>query len=268
MTKKTDITSRAGFFTSSQIWQLMTNGRREMTEKELIEYKKNNPKGKAKTILDGIGAGGLTYIDIKRREKKLGRQIHQEKSFKSAAWGTMMQHRVLNLLLSSEYKPVSDKRFEHPVLPMSGSPDFICENRIGDIKCFELDNFTFTHDIATQGYEKLKEECPDIFWQLVSNAILCEKEKSELILYVPYTEELKLIRDENEWSNFLTPEQFEDKNFKWWINSLAFMEDSELPYLIPNTHYPNLSSFIFYILESDKTALTNRVIMAMKGEAE
>src|SRR3990167_11334812 len=102
MTQETNIQSRAGKFTSSSIWQLMTNDR----------------KG------TGIGARGLTYIDIKRREKKMGRQMQQEKSFKSAAWGTMMQNRVLNLLLSSEYKPVSDKRFEHDTLPMSGSPDF------------------------------------------------------------------------------------------------------------------------------------------------
>ena len=243
MTQKTNISSRAGKFTSSGIWQLMTNDR----------------KG------TGIGATGLTYIDVKRREKKLGRQIHQEKSFKSAAWGTMMQHRVLNFLITStEYKPVSDKRFEHPVLPLSGSPDFICEDRIGDIKCFELDNFTFTYDMATAGYEKLKEECPDIFWQLVSNCVLCEKNIAELILYVPYKDELKLIRDEDEWSKFLSHEQFEDKNFKWWINSLTFMEDDELPYLLPGHHYPTLSHFTFNILESDKLALTNRIIMANK----
>src|SRR3990172_6440358 len=175
MTQKTNITSRAGLFTSSGIWQLMTNDRKNT----------------------GIGSRGLTYIDIKRREKKLGRQMNQEKSFKSAAWGTMMQHRVLNFLITStEYKPISEKRFEHPTLPMSGSPDFICEDRIGDVKCFELDNFTFTHDMATLGYEKLKEECPDIFWQLISNAILCDKKKAELVLYVPYKDELKLIRDE------------------------------------------------------------------------
>jgi len=73
--------------------------------------------------------------------------------------------------------------------------------------------------MATEGYEKLKEECPDIFWQLVSNAILCDKKKAELMLYVPYKDELKLIRDENEWSKFLAPEQFEDKNFKWFLST-------------------------------------------------
>ena len=240
---KTNITSRAGNFTSSSIHKLMKS------DKSGLKF----------------GAPALTYIDIKKREVKLGRQMEQQKSFRSSAWGTMMQYRVLNFLITStEYKPVSDKRFEHPVLPLSGSPDFICEDRIGDVKCFELDNFTFTHDMASLGYESLKKECPDIFWQLVSNAILCEKTKAELILYVPYKNEIPLIRDEDEWSNFLTPEQFEDKNFKWWINSLSFMDDDELPYLLPMHHYPNLSTFQFDIPESDRLALTNRIIMANK----
>ena len=242
MTNKTNITSRAGMFTSSSIYKLMSNDR----------------KG------TGIGSTGLTYIDQKKREAKLGRQLQQEKSFRSAAWGTMLQHRVLNVLLNTSYIPVSDKREQHDFLKWNGSADFKTENSIGDIKCFELDNFTSTHDAATKGYETLKKECPDIFWQLISNAILYKKEKIKLILYVPYKEELSIIRDESEWQKILTQEQFENKHFQSWLQSLSYMEDDELPYLVKGNHYKNLTSFQFDIHESDRIALTNRVILATK----
>jgi len=237
----TTITSRAGCFTSSNIYKLMTDDK----------------KG-------GIGKPGLTYIETKRREILLGRQMEQQKSFRSAAWGTMLQHRVLNLMLGMEYKPMSDKRFVHAELPWNGSPDFVAGDRAGDVKCFELDNFTYTHDAASAGLDKFKEDCPEIYWQLVSNAVLYKVTMVELVLYVPYKDELSVIRSEEEWSKILTPDQFDNKDFKWWINSLSFMSDDELPYLIPGKHYKNLSSFIFDVPETDSLHLINRVQMAAK----
>ena len=146
----------------------------------------------------------------------------------------------------------------------TGAEDYLRSDCIGEIKCFELKNFCQTHDAATAGYESLKEECPEIFWQLVSNAILCEKKIAELTLYVPYKAELEIIRDENEWQNILPNGIFESDKFKFWLRQINFKEDNELPYLIDGTHYPNKSIFKFEIKDEDKTAIFNRVVLANK----
>ena len=227
----TTIQSRAGNFTSSQIYKLMTNDR----------------KG------TGIGSAGLTYINQKRREAKLGRQLQSEINTHAITWGKFLQHRVTNVLLDIGCKPTKDIRRIHPLISnWTGAEDYLRDDAIGEVKCFELDNFTFTHDCATAGYETLREECPDIFWQLVSNAILCDKPKAELVLYVPYQSELSAIREE--------AESIDDHRFSW----IKFASDDEMPYLIQGHHYPNLSKFTCNIPESDRLALTNRVLMAVK----
>jgi len=227
---KTNITSRAGCFTPSSAWRLMTN----------------NKKG------DGFGAQGLSYIAEKKHELKLGRQISIEKNPRSASWGTFLQHRVLNVLLDTSYKPVSDKRFQHPVFPnVNGSPDFLRDGEIGDIKCFELLEFCRTHDAATAGHETFKKECEDIFWQLVMNCDIHNVSKGHMVLYVPYQNELNTIREEAEATD--------EHRFSW----IKFASDDELPYLLPDHHYPNLSSFTFDITEADRMALTNRVLQAV-----
>ena len=240
---KTNIQSRAGNFTSSQIFKLMTNDR----------------KG------TGIGAPGLNYIAEKKMEMKLGRQLQIETSSAASLWGTYVQHRVTNVLLDTSCIPTKDVRRAHPLYAnWTGAEDYLRSDCIGEIKCFELKNFCQTHDAATAGYESLKEECPEIFWQLVSNVILCDKKIAELTLYVPYKSELETIRNENEWQNILPPGIFESDKFKFWLRQINFKDDNELPYLLPDTHYPNSSIFEFEIKDEDKTALFNRVVLADK----
>ena len=173
--------TRAGSFSSSSIWKLMTNSKQ-----------------------GGIGAPGLTYIKEKLLEIKLGRQLQQEKNARAASWGNLCE-RYVYLLLSVDYKPTEKgNRKQHPDFPdhWTGEEDFTRKDIVGDIKCFELKNFCQTHDaFSLLGYELLKEECPEIFWQLVSGAILCKKKKAELVLYVPYKKELDSIRAEAEESD-------------------------------------------------------------------
>jgi hypothetical protein len=64
-----EIVERIGRFTSSNIWKLTTVGTRKMTENELKEHKKQNPKSMKKNIDDGFGAPALTYIEEKRAHR-------------------------------------------------------------------------------------------------------------------------------------------------------------------------------------------------------
>lgn len=232
--KQTIITSRAGYFTSSNIWKLMTNDR----------------SGKS------MGQKGLTYIEEKKKELRLGRQLQKETQSRATSWGKFVQHRVTNTLLDLGCTPTKDIRREHPTISnWSGAEDYLRkeEKVVGEVKCFELNNFCDVHDAASMGYEMLKTEAPEVFWQLVSNAILNGYEKSELTLYVPYQKELEAIRQEARES--------EDKSVTWLTYNT---DDDELPYLIEGKHYKNLTLFQFDVKEEDIAALTNKVIMANK----
>lgn len=252
--KEHTILDRAGYFSSSSIHKLIPLGTRPMTEEELIEYKKANPKSQKKNIEAGFSASGLTYIDQKKREIKLGRQMNQEKNPRSASWGNFCENIVFNKI-GLEYKRTEkgDRKYHPTIKHWNGEEDFTRDKYVGDFKCFELDNFTYTHDEASKGWESFKVACPDIAWQLVSGAVLCKKPKAELILYVPYKKDLHFIIE--------TAKCSEENRYKW----LAFIENmDELPYLFEGKHYKDISSFCFDIPKEDKEFLTQRVIEAEK----
>ena len=232
--------SRVGTFSSSKISKLM----------------KMSTGGK------GLGIPALTYIEEKRLEKKLGRQLEKETNSHSATWGRFVQHRVTDLLLPKDCKPTKDIRRAHPTIDnWTGAEDYLKWSPeagerydiAGEIKCFELKNFCKTHDAASAGFKDLKEECPEVAWQLVSHAILCGVKKVELTLYVPYKRELDAIRTEAGQG---------DQPYE--IQRIQYKKDEELPYLIEGTHYPNLSSFLFDITDDDIALLTSRVELANK----
>jgi hypothetical protein len=80
----------------------------------------------------------------------------------------------------------------------------------------------------------------------VSNAILTDKKKGQLIIYVPYEdelEEIKTLADGN-------PDYY-------WIWSA---EKEKLPYLLKGEHYKNVNVIEFDILDRDVEVLTERVI--------
>ena len=234
---KTTITNRAANFTSSSIHKLMSNDR----------------KG------TGIGSPGLTYIAEKRMEAKLGRQLQKETSSCSTSWGTFVQHRVTNLLLPTSCQPTKDVRRVHPLITnWTGAEDYLRHNEdgsrsVGEIKCFELKRFCEVHDAASIGAASLREEAPEIYWQLVSNAILNECDTAELCLYVPYQSELSVIKEDASMPDV-------EHQFQW----MQYAKDDELPYLVEGMYDKNISIFRFNISEEDVRLLTNRVIMAVK----
>lgn len=214
---------RYGNFSSSEIWKLMTNGRAK----------------------DTLGAPALTYIKDKAIEKKLGRSIGEFAFSKSTSWGTMVEQRVFELL-GIEYSIVSKERLAHPTIEnWVGAPDIVTNEIVGDIKCLWLRSFTAIYDINEA--EVLKSEYPEYYWQLVSNAILTNKNDAELIIYCPYQSELQSIR-----------ELAAMEGIKW----IEYATDSELPYLLEGNYYKNIKKIVFTIPEEDKAALTERVIKA------
>lgn len=225
---------RYGNFSSSEIHKLIKSGR-----------------GKN----DVFSAAGLNYIQEKRFEKKLGRSLTSDQNSKPTSWGTFVESRVFNLLDMS-YQLESTTRLKHPTIEgWTGAPDTIRPNIVGDIKCpWTLKGFCELVDSFEVGAEAFKLAKPEYYWQLVSNSILTDSNKAEIIAYVPYKSELEAIREEAD-------------NYDGDQNKIAFINwagDEELPYLIEGNHYKNLNIFEFEIPAEDKEFLTERVKLAIE----
>lgn len=228
---------RNGNFTSSEIFRLMKPG-----------------KAKGSFSVDAD-----TYIQECNRERRLMRSIEVQTDARPLSWGKCVEKRAFDVL-GLEYTLCSDKTIQHPDIPWwCGSPDATTSEIVSDLKCpLTLTSFCQMVDPYYEGknlihealtIEAVRENHRDgdkFFWQIVSNAVLTGKKKGQLIVYVPYLDELdeiKTIADGN-------PDYY-------WIWAA---EVEKLPYLIKGGHYKNINVIEFDIMDRDVNALTTRVI--------
>ena len=245
---------RNGRFTSSEVVRLLGNGKREMTDFEI----ENRPKGsKAKMIEDVniLPTSALTYIEEKNFERKLKRSLCSETNAKATTWGLLVEQRVFDLL-GTEYTIMSNESIYHTSLGdiWCGTPDLIkhtTPKTVGEIKCpFTLKSFcTFAECKDISEVREKHTDGEKYYWQIVSNAILTDSERGELIIYCPKQSELEDIRELADNG---------DERFKWIFYSL----DSDVPYLPENSLYENMYIFNFEIPKYDKEYLENRIKLA------
>lgn len=229
---------RHGRFTSSEIWKLMTDGKTKGT----------------------FGKPALTYIKEKQAEKRLGRSLNTGGKSKDMIWGSFLEQRVHDLLPTS-YELISDTTFIHSKYEFwAGSPDNINkENKIvSDIKCLQPKGFCEYVDGLNNGVEFFKNEFPDKYWQLVSNACILNSNGIEIkyiepIVYMPYEDELHEIRLSAE-----NTELDEPWKYRWIYES----DKSELAYIPKDSKYSNLNIFTFELDQSDVKLLESKVIEA------
>ena len=234
---------RIGNFTSSEIFTLMSDGKKEGT----------------------MGTPGLTYIKETNMERRLGRALENEQNARPTSWGNLCEGHVFSLLPLS-YSAVSKDSIMHPSIDCwAGTPDSVCydedfvtlkpQKTVADVKCpWTLKSFCQLVDAwELGGIKAIREFHPDgkkFFWQLVSNSILTGCNFGELIVFAPYRSELPAIRalaahDDHGW--------------------ISYTLDNELPWLPDGGYYKNLNCFRFEITEEDKKALTDRVLEARKA---
>jgi hypothetical protein len=221
---------RLGRFTSSEIYNLT----------------KKDRSGKK------FGQAALTYIEEKNYERKLGRRLTEQISARPLEWGKLVEQRAFEVL-GLEYQLVSDTTIEHSTMPdiWAGSPDGVKNGVVMDIKCpYTIKSFCQFYDINDK--ESLinnHKSGEQYYWQLVSNAILTNVDRAELIIYCPYKSELDIIRG-------MAKEQL----IKWFDYAM----DDELPYILDNGYYNHLKIINLEIPQEDKHYLTNCVIEASK----
>jgi hypothetical protein len=93
------------------------------------------------------------------------------------------------------------------------------------------------------------------YWQMVSNACITGAKYAELIVYVPYFDELEAVRELVRNTDEGIQSQFA------WIN---FADDRELPYLVEGAYYKNLNVIRFEVPLQDKALLRVKVEIAGK----
>ena len=234
-----DSIKRIGNFTSSQIAALMTNGKEK----------------------DSFGKPALTYIKQKKRERRLGRSIDNDSNARPLTWGKMVEAIAFEQLGTS-YGLYSNKTLVHPTIGRwSGSPDGVNHSEpkaVIDLKCpITLNSFCDFADCNTIEDIRANHTSGDTyFWQLVSNAIISCLDYAELIVYCPYKSELEAIKD------MCSPNSLdrEDAHKYAWI---YYASDDELPWIPDGGHYKNINIFRFQVPQSDKDALTERVLRAI-----
>lgn len=234
----TENKNRIGCFTSSEIHKLLT----------------------VTTNRIDFGKPALTYIQEKIYERKLKRSLDVEASSRPMLWGKFLEKRVHDML-STNYIYVYDQTIKHPtILTWSGSPDLLndIEDVCSDIKCLQPKKFCEVVDdltacVLTGNVLMFKENHPDKYWQLVSNAIIAGKKNIELIVYMPNESELDEIR--HAAANYDEEDQFK-------YRFIAECPRSELAYLPDDSEYKNLNIFRFPLIESDANLLTQKVLAA------
>lgn len=212
---------RAGNFSSSSIWKLMTNGK---------------AKG-------SVGKPFQTYVKQKVYEARIGRQLENEAYSHATSWGNLVE-QVAFAQLSNVKNGNLLERFKHPFHRWSGQPDYLSAEIVGDIKCpFTLLSFCELYEINSG--EELKEQKPEYYWQLISNAILTNKKVCELTIFCPLEEQIELIRQLAE----------QEKEAQW----VFYANHNQLPFLAKTDYYKPIKQIKFTPTEEDINALIERV---------
>lgn len=225
---------RNGHFTSSSAYKLCVAGKQE----------------------HGFGVGAITYITEKRFEKQIKRALFVKKDTRATLWGNFMEQRVYELL-PTEYQLIgqsNDAAIFHSIIEnWSGKPDVKAKDLVGDIKCPEPKSFCELVKNLTAGYDSFKKEHPDYFWQLISNAILLDVSNIELIVYLPYFNELEAIAEMAE--EYSEPDQYKYR----FIAECARNSPYELAWQSNDSEMSNLYRFKFEAKQEDKDFLTERI---------
>lgn len=235
------------------------------------------------TAKGSLGATFFSYVEDCRAERFFKMRLEEETSTFPMDWGKLVENFV-HQLLPMDYKFQSDDTKQHPKFAgWYGTPDGtkwieklrkLTKTRITDIKCpttkkafytliAELYNFdgvtvtpkpekeiNFESVIAT--IRKKARDGEKFYWQCVSNACIEDVNEAELIVFMPYFEQLEEIK--------LLNTTLPDGGY----STVAFRKIEELPFILKETGVNNVNVIPFKIPVADKQFLEMRVRMAME----
>lgn len=228
-----------------------------VTSSEIYRIAKNFKSGK-------FLKPALTYIEEVKMERKLKRSLDGGADSQAIRWGNFMEWRLFQKL-GLEWSMTSKETIVHPKEQFapywSGTPDLKSSGKVGEIKCYQLKHFCQIVDVIKSGKTEkeiidiLRENEPQIYWQTVSNAMLLNVSKGEMIIYAPIESEMAEIREEI--TNYEAIDQ-------WKFRFIVESEDHELAVLSDDGEYESINTFEFTIPMDDKIHLNKAMIEAIK----
>jgi len=207
----------------------------------------------------GFSDAAITYLNKKRAERYLGRSTDTGGYAKPLYWGKCLEYILFEQKLGNEYEIVSKETVVHPDYKFwSGSPDFIVPTvKVSEGKCFYPDKFFLYSEALQKGdLENLKKNFDEEYWQIVSNAAILGLDNGEGIAYMPTLEDLEKLRYRIAETDFIR-EQFPGEE-EWKFKFIADDPIETLPWIAPESNWPDLVKHEFFIPSEDIVYLTQR----------
>lgn len=182
--------SRCKRFTSSEIWRLMTDVTRQMTDQELTDPGRSKNKTTI-TDLSLLSEGAITYVYEKVAEELTGLPAKPDMRSDATDWGNewegearKMYERVFKVKIEQVGNIIIGKR-------TSGSPDGLIGDDGGiEIKCpyimsNHVENLLISNAIA------LKEAHKEWYWQIQDLLYITNRKWWDWLSFHPYFEGAK-----------------------------------------------------------------------------
>lgn len=233
---------RKGKLTASEIYILLANHREDMTEEEIEQFKKDNPKSRVRTKDVPFSQGTFSYLDGKIAEQFMPNDAFLEymedcaPHSRAMDWGTLMEDSARSRYQNDTGNEVLDA----PFVPLKGfekfaggSPDGIIRSGgIIEIKCPFSPAIHLKHFLYETA-DDLKEDNLQYYCQIQYNMICVEREFGagvtfgDFISYDPRiskSKQLKVLRipkDEDIQRQLLERTKLAVEYFKEKINKIS-----------------------------------------------
>lgn len=186
------IQQKLGKFGASDLYKLLTGGRRDMTADELAIEKANG--GKRKTVDILFGDTAMTLINEKIAEILTGQCKEDVTGLRATEWGEMHEYDAVELYADQTGEAVTyyggDNPKTFPYNDFSGaSPDFMGTGFNGEVKCPFVSSNHIGYLMAARNKETaqawLKENHLDYYVQCQFAMMACKVSKAVFISYDP-----------------------------------------------------------------------------------
>jgi len=200
-----------------------------------------------------------TYIDDVRLEQTIKRSVDVDVNSMPLKWGSLMEVVLFQKnQIGLSYRMMHKMTIVHDEIEnYSGTPDFLeLGECVAEVKCLYPRKFAaLSLCLQKKNIALLKNEFPEVYWQVVSNSILTEVENAEIIVYMPYKSELEEIIGKIEETNLLESNNLNPSDYYFMTHN----DIETLPYLPDDCGFPNINRFKFKVPEEDVDFLISRI---------
>lgn len=183
-------------FTASEGFRLVADAKREMTEAELVEWKKQFPKSTSKQCVDPklLAEGAMTYILEVASERLTGKPAKVEFENDAIRHGKLHEPIAKQLFAAVYDVVVEDAQFVEYLSYGGASPDGLIGTDIGmEIKCPMSQAIHMKYRTLTN-YEDLKANHPNHYWQIIFGLLATGRKFWKFVSYHPDFEPAKQLK--------------------------------------------------------------------------